>query len=84
MTEALCLLPPAQRAFSAALEALRSRLGDLPKDEPPRLVVPEPVEFDPLDSGRRVPMHVVGWFCGVVALALMASFAAGFAAAVMK
>jgi len=32
-------------------------------------------------GGRRVPIHAVGWFCGAVALALMACFTLGFLAA---
>jgi hypothetical protein len=79
LTEALCLLPPVQRAFAATLERLRDRVGGLPRTREPVFEIPEPVEFEPLESGRKVPMHVVGWFSGALAVALMISFGLGFA-----
>lgn len=81
MTEALCLLPATQRAFDTSMEALRKRLARLPQPGELMLAVPEPLEFPPVDNARRVPMHVAGWFCGAVALALMTSFVLGFVVA---
>lgn len=84
LTEALCLLPPVQRAFAASMSALRDRLAVVPEEPaaPPvsEIAIPGPVEFEPVDDGRRVPIYVVGWFSGAVALALIASFALGFMA----
>jgi len=78
MTEALCLLPSARRAFDSSMQSLRTRLAELPQPGELILAVPEPLEFPAIDNARRVPMYVAGWFCGVVALALMTSFALGF------
>lgn len=78
MTEALCLLPSAQRAFDSSMQALRDRLAKLPAPMEQRFEVPEVPEFMAIENARRVPVHVAGWFCGAVALALMTSFALGF------
>lgn len=76
LTEALCLLPPVQRAFETSIKTLKERLAGLPKEA---VEIPSAVQFPPLEhEGRRVPMYAVGWFSGAVALALIASFAAGF------
>jgi len=78
LTEALCLLPPVQRAFAATLKRLRDRVGGLQRTREPAIVIPEPMELEPIEDGRRVPVHVVGWFSGALALAFMISFALGF------
>lgn len=78
LTEALCLLPPVQRSFAAALSRLKERMSGVPRPEEPTIVIPEAVEFEPLEEGQRVPMYVVGWFSGALALALIASFWLGF------
>jgi hypothetical protein len=84
LTEALCLLPPVQRSFASSMSSLRDRLALLPEplEEPPaaQIEIPEPVEFPPIDDARRVPIHVVGWFSGAVALSLMVSFVLGYMA----
>lgn len=78
LTEALCLLPPVQRAFASTIKRLRDRVSGISRPPAPTIVIPEPVEFEPLEDGRRVPMYLVGWFSGALALALIASFALGF------
>lgn len=84
LTEALCLLPPARRAFETSMAAFRERLSALPEPglegSGSRAIPPAPIEFPPLEGGRAVPARVLGLFSAAVALALIASFVAGFCA----
>jgi hypothetical protein len=75
LTEAICLLPPVRRAFDSSLREFRERLAALPE---PRIEIPAALEYPPFDELRRVPMYLVGWFSGALALALIACFTLGF------
>jgi hypothetical protein len=82
LTEALCLLPPTQRAFTSSMAELRKRMESLPDPEEEGnacgVNIPGPPEYPALESGWTVSARLQAWLAAGAALALMASFAAGF------
>lgn len=82
LTEALCLLPPAQRAFASSMAAFRKRMASLADPEMQAggrgVRIPDPLEYPPLESGWTISARLMGWLAAGAALAAAASFAAGF------
>lgn len=82
LTEALCLLPPAQRAFASSMAAFRKRMASLPDAEMQTggcgASIPDPLEYPPPEGGRTVSARLLSWLAAGAALAAAASFAAGF------